>query len=74
MAEAMTDAQLAAYLNLTEAEAATILPKLSSQQRATYDRMSQVEHELALWGAGLGPLPTGVLIDFDKSARRRSNP
>lgn len=59
----MTDEQLARYLNLTAAEAAIVLPKLSPEHRASYERMQQVEIELDLWMAGLGPCPQDILID-----------
>lgn len=67
----MDDAQLAAYLHLTEAEAAIVIPKLSTERRALYDRMVQVEVEAELWIAGLGPKPAGVLIDTERSVSRR---
>jgi hypothetical protein len=38
------------------------------QSGARYDRSKQVA---ALWMAGLGPTPSGVLIDTDGSTRRR---
>lgn len=70
----MTDEQLASYLNLTADEAAIVIPKLTPQKRATYERMSVVEAELALWQAGLGPKPQNVLIDIDRrAAKRRSD-
>lgn len=67
----MTDQELAEYLHLTPAEAAIVIPKLSPAKRAVYDRMKQVEIEAALWADGLGPKPTGVLIDTERSTRRR---
>lgn len=67
----MTDAELAAYLHLTPADAAIIIPKLTPAKRAAYDRMKQVEIEAALWYEGLGPKPQGVLIDTERSTRRR---
>ncbi len=63
----MTDEQLAAFLNLNPAEAAIVLPKLSPERRATYDRMQQVAIEAELFAQGLGPRPQGVLIDFDRT-------
>lgn len=68
---AMTDAELAEYLNITSAEAAVIIPKLSPQKRAVYDRMAQVEVEAKLWMAGVGPKPQGVLIDTERDIERR---
>lgn len=67
----MTDAELAEYLHLTPEEAAIVIPKLTPGKRAVYERMKQVEMEAALWVNGLGPKPTGVLIDTDRSTRRR---
>lgn len=67
----MTDAELTAYLHLTPEQAAIVLPKLSLQKRELYDRMKRVEIEAALWAEGLGPKPSGVLIDTERSTRRR---
>jgi hypothetical protein len=67
--DAMSDDELAKYLHLSPAEAEIVIPKLTPQRRAVYDRMRQVEIETALWIKGLGPKPQGVLIDRD---RRRS--
>jgi hypothetical protein len=67
----MTDTELADYLHLTPAEAAVVIPKLTPELRAVYDRMKEVEIEAALWLEGLGPKPQGVLIDTDRSTKRR---
>lgn len=67
----MTDAELAEYLHLTPTEAGIVIPKLTPERRALYDRMKQVEIEAALWAEGLGPKPQGVLIDTERSTRRR---
>lgn len=67
----MNDTELAEYLNLTPDEAAIVLPTLTPQRRALYDRMKQVEIEASLWAEGLGPKPQGVLIDTERSTRRR---
>lgn len=67
----MTDAELAKYLNLSPAHASIIIPKITPGQRALYEKMAQVETELALWQEGLGPKPEGVLIDTVRSTRRR---
>lgn len=67
----MNDVELAAYLHLTPAEAAIIIPKLSAAKRAVYDRMREVETEAELWAAGLGPKPKGVLIDTERTINRR---
>lgn len=67
----MDDQQLAEYLHLTPAEAAIVIPKLTPERRAVYDRMKQIEVEAELWADGLGPKPAGVLIDTERSTRRR---
>lgn len=67
----MTDAELAEYLHLTPSEAEIVIPKLTPQRRAVYDRMKRVEIEAALWAEGLGPKPQGVLIDTERSTRHR---
>lgn len=66
----MTDAELASYLNLTPAEAARLIPKMSPKLRATFDRMKQVETEASLWVKGEGPKPQGVLIDLPRPQRQ----
>ena len=64
----MDDTELAAYLHLSPTEAAIVIPKLSAQHRAVYNRMKAVETELFLWENGLGPKPQNILIDFDRKA------
>jgi hypothetical protein len=66
----MTDEQLTAYLHLTPAEAEIVIPKLSPQRRATYERMASLETEIFLWQNGLGPKPSNVLMDFPRKAFR----
>lgn len=66
----MTDEQLTAYLHLTSTEAAIIIPKLTAERRAVYDRMASLETEIFLWQNGLGPKPTDVLMDFPRKAFR----
>lgn len=58
----MCDAQLAEWLCLPADEAAKIIPNLTPEQRATYERMAQRETAVALWQKGLGPLPSDVLV------------
>jgi hypothetical protein len=60
----MTDEQLAQYLNIRDwpnwQEAVTAIPAV---RRATFERMATLETEIDLWSKGLGPKPTGVLVD-----------
>jgi hypothetical protein len=69
--EPMTDAELIEYLNLTPYQAAIIMPQITPEKRALYDRMRQVAHEAELWAAGAGPKPAGVLIDTVRAVNRR---
>lgn len=64
----MSDEELAEWLHLTPAEAVIVIPKLTPQRRATYDRMKALETELFLWENGLGPKPQGILLDYDRKA------
>ncbi len=66
----MTDAELTEYLHLTPDEASVIIPKLSAQKRASFERMRQFEVDWNLHLQG-GPRPTGVLIDTERSTKRR---
>src|SRR5262245_65729433 len=73
IAMAMTDEQLLEFLgvaNETPENRAKILRSIPPERRALYDRMAQTEIELAPWELGLGPKPTGVLIDPVRKVRR----
>lgn len=66
----MTDEQLAQYLGIADdALGLRIVRALSAENRAAYEHMHQVECEVAMWQAGLGPKPKGVLIDEDRKRR-----
>ena len=71
MTKPMTDAELAKYLHLTDAEAAKILPTFTPEKRALFDRMAEVEFEANLWAAGLGPKPSGVVNRTQIAALKR---
>jgi hypothetical protein len=67
----MTDEELAAYLGIKgHPKAIAVVKNLSPQRRALYERMSQVEIEIELFEAGLGPRPVGVILDYPKRQRR----
>lgn len=67
----MTDEELAKYLGIQNwpdwQKAIDIIPP---SKRASYERMSELEMEIALWQQGLGPKPRGVLIDMAKTPKR----
>jgi len=60
----MTDRQLAVYLGIIDhPKWPEVVASLTANQRAVYERMSTLETEIQLWQEGLGPKPSGVLID-----------
>lgn len=65
----MSDAELAEWLGLTAAEAAVIIPKLTPEKRAMYERMQAKYVEVMLWQEGVAPFPDGVLIDGPRQIR-----
>lgn len=67
----MTDQQLARYLGIdVEPNWQALVDHFTPLQRKTYERMAEVETEINLWQAGLGPRPRGVLIDYARTPRR----
>lgn len=68
----MTDAELARFLGIEgEPKRDALIAALAPDKRASFERMAQVEIEIDLWMKGAGPRPAGVLIDTDRSTRRR---
>lgn len=69
----VTDDELATFCGINPDD--PIRPKffadLTPDKRALYERMSDVTTEWKLYAEGLGPRPVGVLIDTDRSTRRR---
>lgn len=60
----MTDLELKRFLGIEgHPNADKLIAKLPPLKRATFERMAELETELALWRHGLGPKPKGVLID-----------
>jgi hypothetical protein len=53
----MDDASLAVFLNISEAEAAVIIPGLTPAKRALYERMASVCADL-----NMGIVPEGVMV------------
>lgn len=43
--------------------------KMTPSKRATIERMAELEGEIALWQAGLGPKPTGAILCGPKQVR-----
>jgi hypothetical protein len=68
----MTDEELIKYLGIeNEPKALRAIGMFTPERRAVYERMASLETELNLWRDGLGPKPQGVLIDTERSTRRR---
>ena len=69
----MTDEEMAAFVGLSPEEENRVgfIKGLSPEKRAVFERMANLEMELKLWQDGLGPKPQGVLIDTERSTRRR---
>lgn len=65
----MTDEELAKALGLTPEEAAVVIPRLTPEKRRAYEMLSRSGDKLILWEQGLGPIPEGVLVDFDRRKR-----
>lgn len=58
----MTDDELAAYLCPDDIETGHKIIAAQPERRALWERMHEVENEVALWQAGLGPKPTDVIL------------
>jgi hypothetical protein len=69
----MTDDEVATFCGLAPDDPlrGKFVATLTPEKRALFERMANVEIELALWQDGLGPKPQGVLIDTVKSTARR---
>jgi hypothetical protein len=68
----MTDEELAKFTGLyPDPRWPQAVKKFTPEQRAVFERMANLEMELKLWQDGLGPKPAGVLIDTERSTRRR---
>jgi hypothetical protein len=72
---AMTDEEMADFIGIKgHPKAAACIAALAPEKRALFDRMAEVCVEAELYAAGLGPRPVGVLLDFDRPARRKRHP
>jgi hypothetical protein len=68
----MTDEELIKYLGIeNEPKALAAIGLLPPEKRAAYERMKEIETEIFQWCEGLGPKPKGVLIDTERSTKRR---
>lgn len=69
----MTDEEMATFVGLSPEEENRVgfVKGLSPEKRTLFERMASLELEVGLWQAGLGPRPTDVFIDTERSTRRR---
>jgi hypothetical protein len=69
----MTDEEMAKFMGLNPANPKhlAVIASLSAETRASFESMMALEHAIELWAAGLGPKPTGVMIDMARGKRRR---
>jgi len=70
----MSDAELGAELCPDNpAEGAVAARRMTADQRAAYERLVKVGRELALWEAGVGPIPSGVIATPARGKWRSRN-
>ena len=70
--EGMSDAELAAFLGISDLPAETrvaFIAGLTPERRALFDRMHDLEGEIMLWQAGVGKKPEGVILCGRKQIR-----
>lgn len=69
----MTDTELAEWLGLARCkpeERDKIMASITSERRALYEHMHQVETDLVLWQNGVGPKPEGVIVCREHKGRQ----
>lgn len=70
----MTDKDLAAFLGITDdPHWPRAIANLDPERRATFERMHDVENELALWKAGVGQKPAGVIVCRERRMQTRKS-
>jgi len=70
----MTDGELAIYLGIADhPKWPQYIANMNQAQRATYERMHEVEFDIALWQAGIGPKPTSVILCHDHKSKTESS-
>jgi hypothetical protein len=64
----MTDIQLLAYCGIPVDHPAAVkfLAELTAERRRCYESMRQLESDVELWQAGLGPKPTGAILHMER--------
>jgi hypothetical protein len=67
----MSDQELAAYLGIDgDPNWPKFVGNMDPKARSAYERMREVEFDIKLWQAGVGPKPTGVILCHDHSRDR----
>ena len=67
----MTDEELAVYLCPDDVPLGLKIVAAQPERRALWERMHEVEGEIALWQAGLGPKPSGVIVCGPREVREK---
>jgi len=67
----VSDDELAAFLCPDDLETGHLIIAAQPHRRELWERMHQVENEIALWQAGIGPKPTGVILCGPKEIKER---
>jgi hypothetical protein len=68
----VTDRELAEYLGISDLPRwPWYIANLDPKRRATYERMREVEEDIKLWQAGVGPKPTGVILCHEHKRGKR---
>jgi len=70
-----TNRALAEFLGIAnDARWPKAIANLAPEKRASYERMAEVTMALQLYGAGLGPKPSGVIICHEHKPRSQRRP
>ncbi len=63
----MTDEELAIFLGIRNVEGwERLIGKLTPDKRKLYEKLRDIENEIALFEAGVGPKPKGVILCGEK--------
>lgn len=63
----MTDIELATFLGIqNDPRWSLAIARLVPAKRAAYERMANLCNELRLWQDGLGPMPAGIIVCWER--------
>lgn len=62
----MTDDELLEYLGLPDGpDERMYIANLTTKHRAVYEQLRELEQDITLWQAGVGPKPTRAILCFE---------